>query len=69
MADEGVGPSNASPPPSLQFKIQNSKARKNSALHEVPVTQIRPDRKDTPVRTQVETASRLNLFFFFRSTV
>ena len=41
------------------------KARGHSALHEVLVTQIRLVRKETPVRTQVETTGRLNPFFFF----
>nr|DAP57838.1 MAG TPA: hypothetical protein [Caudoviricetes sp.] len=43
------------------------KAHGHSALHEVLVTQIRPDRTETPVRTQAEIVSRLNPFFFFFS--
>lgn len=40
-------------------------ARGLSTLHEVLVTQIRPARKETPVRTQVETTSRLNPFLYY----
>lgn len=40
-------------------------ARGLSTLHEVLVTQIRPAGKETPVRTQVETTSRLNPFLYY----
>ena len=42
--------------------LGNFEALDHSALHEVLVTQIRPARTETPVRTQAETESLLNPF-------